>query len=238
MMSKNTRSYQPEWIDLGPAYYSLDEYQDCLYQLDRIGRLLGGDRATWSAFKRLPFSPQSIIDVGCGGGFFTLKLGKRYPQAQIIGTDLSTEAIAFAKNHPRLPNVKFIIPSCPELDFPPKSVDIVTSTLVCHHLTDEQLIDFLKRACRVAKKAVIFNDLHRHFLATASFGMITPFVFRNRLIFHDGLLSIQRAFTKKDWMTLLQAAEIPSSCYSVTWHWAFRWIVSIDTTHLGHSHGC
>lgn len=231
-MFPSQRSNQLELIDLGSNYYTLEEYHHCLSQLGRIGHLLGGDRATFAAFKKLPSVPQSILDVGCGGGFFTLKLAKKYPQAKIIGTDLSAQAIAFAKSHSPLPNVEFIVPSRAELDFASKSVDVVTSTLVCHHLTDHQLVDFLKRACRVAKKAVIFNDLHRHFLATASFALIAPLAFRNRLIFHDGLLSIQRAFTKKDWIHLLKKADIPSSCYSIHWHWAFRWIIFINTTDL------
>lgn len=236
-MFKNTRSSQLELIDLGSCYYTLQEYRDCLYQLERIGRLLGGDRASFAAFKKLSYPPESIIDVGCGGGFFTLKLGKKYPKAQVVGIDLSKQAIAFAQSHLFLPNVDFIVSSQASLDLPPQSVDVVTSTLVCHHLTDEQLVDFLKKACRVAKRAVIFNDLHRHFLATASFALLTPLAFPNRLIFQDGLLSIQKSFTSQDWVCLLTKAQIPSTCYSLTWHCPFRWILYIDTTALRSCHG-
>jgi len=229
-MLKTQRSQELEWIDLGPSYYTLQEYQGCLYQLDRVGRLLGGDQATWSAFNQLKFSPTSIVDVGCGGGLFTLRLGEHYPNAHVLGTDLSQEAIAFAQQQPARSNVQFMIPPTPELHFDPKTFDVVTSTLVCHHLTDEQLIDFLKRACRVAKKAVILNDLHRHPLAIASFSMIAPPLFRNRLISHDGVLSIRRGFTKQELKDLLLAAGIPLAACSITWHWAFRWILSIDTS--------
>ena len=112
-----------------------------------------------------------------------------------------------------------------------KSFDIVTSTLMCHHLNDDALIDFLKRSYLIAKKGVIINDLHRNFLARVAFGTVAPFLFRNRIVFHDGLLSIKRAFTKKDWIAYLKAAEIPAEKYSISWHWAFRWIVFIDTSH-------
>lgn len=224
------RSNQKEWIDLGPPFYSLDEYEDCLYQLDRIGRYLGGDQATFWAFNQLKSPPESIIDVGCGGGLFTLRLAEKYPQAKVRGIDISTDAIHFANRHlvaSSLSNVHFIVPSSTRLQYLPQSIDVITSTLVCHHLNDEELIQFLKDAYKIAKKAVIFNDLHRHRLATASYALITP-VLRNRLVIHDGFISIKRAFKRSEWVSLLQAAEIPLEQCIIKWCWAFRWIVLIQ----------
>lgn len=217
----------PELMDLGPAHYTSEEYNDCLFQLGRSGRLLGGDRATLWAFKQLPKAPTSILDVGCGGGQMALKLAQRYPKAKVRGIDLSEEAIAFAKAqaipHPR--NLKFSICKTPELREPAKSVDVVTSTLVCHHLSDDEIIDFLKRSLAIAKEAVILNDLHRHSLATALFSALAPLCFRNRLFCHDGRLSIQRAFKRRDLLAYLDAAKIPQKAFSLTWHCPFRWIL-------------
>lgn len=228
------RSRELEWIDLGPAYYTASEYRDCLYQLDRIGHFLGGDRATFWAFNRLKSSPSSILDVGCGGGLFTMRLAARYPQAKVVGIDISQEAIAFAQEHlkhfqPSLPHVQFDVPNSPKLDEWNQPFDVVTSTLVCHHLSDEELISFLQQACRIAKQAVILNDLHRQPLATIGFSVLVPLFFRNRLIWHDGLLSIRRAFTQKEWWSYIEAAGIDKRYCHISWHWAFRWIVMIDT---------
>lgn len=217
----------PEIMDLGPSHYTSEEYNDCLSQLGRIGRLLGGDRATLWAFKQLPKAPKSILDVGCGGGQMTLKLAQRYPKAKVRGIDLSEAAIAFAKGqaipHPR--NLKFSICKTPELREPPNSVDVVTSTLVCHHLSDDEIIDFFKRSLKIANEAVIFNDLHRHPLAAALFSGLARTCFRNRLIIHDGLLSIKRAFKRSDLLAYLDAAKIPQKAFSLTWHCPFRWIL-------------
>lgn len=227
------RLQQLEWIDLGSAYYTSDEYRDCLSKLARIGRVLGGDKATLWAFDQLSYSPKSILDVGCGGGTFTIRLGKKYPQAKVVGIDTSAEAIAFAQDQARhqpspVSNVSFYVPETPELTYSPKSFDVITSTLVCHHLSDSQLIDFLSKSYQTAKQAIILNDLHRHPLAWTSFAATAPLLFPNRLIIHDGLISIRRAFKKQDWIRYLQAAHIPLSRCSITWHWAFRWIVKID----------
>lgn len=224
------RSETPELMDLGPSYYTQEEYLDCLKQLGRIGKFLGGDRATFWAFDQLQKPPTSILDVGCGGGQQAIRLAKRYPEATVKGIDLSPEAIAFAKQQlqkePDLRSVEFCVPATAELNEPPKSFDVVSSTLVCHHLSDAEIIDFIKRSLEVAREAVIINDLHRHLLATCSFFAIAP-CFRNRLIFHDGLLSIKRAFKRKDWLFYLQAAGVPSHAWSLSWHCLFRWILII-----------
>lgn len=227
------RSLQKEFIDLGPSYYTPEEYRDCLYQLDRIGRFLGGDRATFRAFDRLKSRPASILDIGCGGGLFTMRLAQRYLQTKVIGVDLSSEAIALAQEHlerssPPLSNLSFLHSAAAELPYSPQQFDVVTSTLVCHHLSDEELISFLKQARHLAKQAVILNDLHRHPFATAGFSVLVPLFFRNRLIWHDGLLSIQRAFKKRDWQMLLKEAGIKEQEYRIDWVFPFRWVVMIN----------
>lgn len=230
------RSYQPEWMDLGDSFYTPAEYRDCLYQLDRIGRFLGGDQATFEALKKLPVPPQSILDVGCGGGLFTLRLASHYPQTRIVGIDISRDAIAFAQerlneHQPSLPNVQFFVPDTPQLDVT-TPFDIVTSTLVCHHLSDKELVSFLQQACQIAKQAIILNDLHRHPLASIGFAAVVPLFFRNRMIWHDGLLSIRRSFTRQEWKNFLTAAAIDESDYTISWHWAFRWIIMIDVAKM------
>lgn len=232
MMEFKERSYEPELLDLGPSYYTHEEYEDCLHQLDRIGRYLGGNRATLKNLHTLP-KPNSILDVGCGGGHFTMELAKQFPMAQVVGIDISTEAIAFARNklqNTNIGNVLFEVPTSEQLSYSPNSFDIVTSTLMCHHLKDDQLIDFLKKSYQIATKTIIINDLHRHWLAYVSFALIAKPLFCNRLIFHDGLLSIKRGFKKPDWIYYLKAAGIPLEYCSITWHWAFRWVVRIDTS--------
>ncbi len=231
-MKKSTRSYQPELIDLGPDFYTAEEYDRCLHQLARIGRFLGGDRASQQTFAKLK-KVASILDVGCGGGHFTIQLAKQFPSAQVVGIDISSPAVKFAKKRlreARVKNVEFVVPKSVKLNYPPNSFDVVTATLVCHHMNDEDLVEFLKKSYQIAKEKIIINDLHRHWLAYSGFALISKPFFPNRLISQDGLLSIQRGFKKKEWVSYLKAANIPLSCCSIKWHWAFRWIVTIDTS--------
>ncbi len=221
-----SRSHIPELIDLGPPHYSIEEYNHCLITLDRIGRWLGGDAGTFMAIDQMSPAPISILDVGCGGGTFTSRMARKYPQANVVGVDLNPHAIQFAKSQPGNPsNVHF---ENKELTESPKSYDLVVSTLVCHHLSDDAIIEFIQKATQAARKKVIFNDLHRHPLGYYLFKGIGPFCFRNRLVQNDGPLSVLRSFTYQDWIHYLEKAGIKSSEYSIKWHWAFRWVVAID----------
>lgn len=222
------RSTALEILDLGPNHYTLDEYNDCMVKLDLIGKWLGGDQATISALKRMDPPPQSILDVGCGGGLSTIRLGLQFPQAQILGIDLNPLAIAFAKTRLAPPNVSFEARAQGELREPSKSYDAVISTLVCHHLTDKDLIEFISKSCLVAKRKVIINDLHRHPLALFLFKCISPLFFRNRLVLNDGPLSIRRAFKRDELADYLKNAGLKPSQSSIRWQWAFRWLVEIN----------
>lgn len=226
----NIRSAQKELIDLGEPSYTESEYLDCLKHLGRIGRFLGGDRATLSAFNTLKKAPCSILDVGCGGGDFARVLAHRFPKTDVTGIDFSGSAIGYAKRHPangKYPRLAFEVPRTLELNIPAKSVDVITATLVCHHMSDSEVVDFLKRAKNSAAQAIIINDLHRSRLAYSCFNVISRLFFPNRLIIHDGLISITRGFTKNDWVDYLQKAGFKKEEYRIQWKWAFRWIIIV-----------
>lgn len=228
MLSMQKRSQEKELIDLGDKFYTKEEYRDCLKQLGRVGKLLLGNRAALSAFNRISVLPTSILDVGCGGGSFTRLLAKKYTSAQVIGIDFSKEAIIYANQELQkqpIPNLTFKVPETLELTAPPKSFDLITATLVCHHMNDDELVDFLLRAKEIAIKYIIINDLHRHPLAYLSYKLIASLAFKNRLITHDGLISIKRSFVKNDWIKTLKKAKILN--YTIKWKFPFRWIITI-----------
>lgn len=221
------RSQEKELLDLGPEYYSHDEYIQCLKKLFRINQFLGFFRSTVKALKS--FSNEStLLDVGCGGGLFLLHLSKFFPHMRMLGTDISAAAIKDAeqslqiwqKKNPHI-RVSFQFQKQAQLDLAKNSFDIILATLVCHHLSDEELIDFLRQAYSSAGKAVIINDLHRHRIAHWFYGYMSPLLFRNRLITHDGLISIRRGFTRVEWQSLLRQAGIQN--YQLKWCFPFRW---------------
>lgn len=225
------RAQEAELMDLGPAYYSAAEYERCLHQLGRIGRWLNGDRSNFAALVKLPTPPRSILDVGCGGGQFTRRVAERYPAASVTGIDIDQHAISFAQRQnegsTQLSNLTYQVRTLAELDLAPKSVDVVMATLVCHHLSDAEIVQFVKQASQTARQAVIINDLHRHPLSWLTFSLVAPLFFPSRLIFLDGLLSIRKGFIRSDWINTLKAAGCSDATSSVTWCWPFRWLIMV-----------
>ena len=203
-MWENERSTEKELLDLGPDHYTDEEYNDCLKKLSRINSLLGGFGAMKKALKAI--KPRSFLDVGCGAGVLCQKVAHWFNETSIMGIDLNPKAIEKADRD--LPDslrnqVSF---QC-EKSFPSDSFDVVTSMLVAHHFTDDELVVFIQENYRMASKFVIINDLQRHVLAYASFSILVPFLFPNRLIWHDGRLSIKRGFRKNELHALLHGVR-------------------------------
>lgn len=218
------RSTEKELMDQGPAFYTPKEYADCLNILFKINKLMGFFKSTVTLFKRFP-NDSSVIDVGCGGGAFLRHLSAYYPNMKLMGIDVSESAVEQANNelHYNIsPNLTFQVQEQLALTLPEDSVDIVLTTLVCHHMDDQALVAFLKNAYRASRKAVVINDLHRHVVAFWFYKLISP-LFRNRLITHDGLISIQRGFTRAEWKQFLLQANVHN--YQINWCFPFRWQV-------------
>lgn len=217
------RSREKELLDLGSAFYSSKEYIHCQKILFKINRLLGFFSYTKRIIKQL--KPASVLDAGCGGGLFILNLGSCFPSIHFTGCDISTDAISMAErefiNYPQN-NVSFNLQPQLTLNLPENSVDILMATLVCHHIEDKELTGFLHEALQISRKAVLINDLHRHVIPYFFYKLFSP-VFGNRLINHDGLISIKRGFTRKEWCLLLEQSKIEH--FTIKWRFPFCWSV-------------
>jgi cyclopropane fatty-acyl-phospholipid synthase-like methyltransferase len=221
------RSREKELLDLGSNYYTELEYNDCLEKLFRINKLLGFFQDTVKQLHDCK-SHATVLDIGCGDGLFLLHLSQFFPDMVMLGTDISHAAIINAQHSLQIwqkkllsKNVSFNVQDKNTFPYDKNSVDIILATLVCHHLDEDELIHFLQRTYRAARSTVIINDLQRHRVAYWFYRFTSPWVFRNRLITHDGLISILRGFTRKEWKLLLQKAGIPH--YQLKWRFPFRW---------------
>ncbi|BCA94685.1 hypothetical protein TUM19329_10460 [Legionella antarctica] len=225
------RSQEKELMDLGPDFYTKAEYEQCLKKLFKINKLFGIFNHTVKLLKQFPGNA-SVTDVGCGGGLFLLHLSKYYPHMHMVGIDVSEEAIKLAqrellqwKSIHQNSNVDFQLQEEMDLKLSKNSRDIILLNLVCHHLEDEELIQFLKKAVDSVRIGLIINDLHRSKIAYWFYKLLSPMIFRNKLITHDGLISIQRSFTQQELHYLLRRADI--SNYQLKWCFPFRWSILV-----------
>ena len=92
------------------------------------------------------------------------------------------------------------------LPFRDRSVDVVVSTHLFHHLTDEDAVLALREFSRVARRRVVVNDLLRRRRAVLWIRLLT--LFANRFARADGPLSVRRGFTLAEADSLARRAGL------------------------------
>lgn len=89
------------------------------------------EEAATGLFERLSWmtlQPSVILEVGCGPAHTLCALQKRFPDAQIVGMDLSDEMLKAAKND--FPGVPFMQATMEALPFKANTVDLIFTNMV------------------------------------------------------------------------------------------------------------
>lgn len=111
--------------------------------------------------------PQSILDCGCGNGFFQTYLSKTF-NLECAGLDFSSEMIRFN------PNPNTIIASVTNIPFKDNSFDIVVCHGLLHHLPKESHLLAVNEMARVARYYLFLAEPNRNNPAIALFSIIKP----------------------------------------------------------------
>ncbi len=205
--------------------------ESVLNDISRVNRILGGNRITINAVARLmeahPQEKYTIIDLGCADGAM-LKEIANYCRSQkiavdLIGIDLNVDALHLAKKAlVDYPEIRFLQQDVLLLEKFNHSCDILTTTLMTHHLTDVQLTVLLKQFTRLATIGAVINDLHRSRVAFYLFKLFSLVFLKTETARIDGLISIRKGFKKKDFIRF--SKELPNFHHSIDWKWAFRYL--------------
>ncbi len=99
----------------------------------------------------------AALDLGCGTGTFALALAERRPDARVTAVDGDPEILAVAQTKPRAAAVQWQEGLAQEVPVPSESVDIVTISLVLHHLLPQD-----KRAALAEAKRILKPGGHLH----------------------------------------------------------------------------
>jgi 2-polyprenyl-3-methyl-5-hydroxy-6-metoxy-1,4-benzoquinol methylase len=212
----------PELMDGDCSY---EDFRNCLRSLEQVNRWLLGYRPTIAWLKRLPRGlrdPVHIVDVGSGGGDLLRRIAgwarRRGIAVQLTGIDLNPHAArAAAESTPKELGIAWVTGDA--LVFrPERPVDIVVSSLMAHHLEDEEIVALLQWMEATAQLGWFINDLKRSKRSCLMFGWLGGMVEWHRFVLHDGPVSFRRAFREEDWVRLLAAAEVPLDKATVK-HW-------------------
>lgn len=208
-----------------------DELAETLGQLAVINERLGGHATTLAGLERLvppDLREFDVLDVGCGGGDTARAIvewaRRRGQAARVHGIDLSAVTVACARRASAgRPGLDFTTADL--FDLPAgRRYDVVHAALVLHHLPDEAAAKALAKMFALSRLGLVINDLHRHPAAYHAITAAAALARANRLIRHDGPLSVLRAFRRRDLEDLAGRAGLPA--VEIFWRWAFRWLMT------------
>ena len=215
------RRLTPELMDAPDA--PREELADALAYLRWVNRRLGGTRALianlerWSA--RWPRGRTiTMLDLGTGSGDIPLEAVRwartRGIDLRVTGLDVHDATLDLAREHCKGEDrVTLVRGSALELAslFPAGSFDYVHAALFLHHLRDIGVLTVLAGMARVARRGVVWSDLHRsrfHRLMVNCF-----LVNANAMVRHDARVSVEAGFTKREVVDLAQRTDLGFARY-------------------------
>jgi ubiquinone/menaquinone biosynthesis C-methylase UbiE len=211
-----SRIYEEEMLDAGEG--TDDDVARSLGDLRRINRFLGGKRVILDAIadivdRQSEVREISLLDVGTGSADIPSAvsdfLKSHHIKPRIAAVDLSERHIRLARSRFDVSSeVEFVRADSLALPFADKSFDFVTASLFLHHFRDQDVVRLLADFRRIAKRAVIINDLIRN-RVPYYFTLITgPFLAASFLTRNDAPVSILRGFTRVEMSTLADRAGL------------------------------
>jgi ubiquinone/menaquinone biosynthesis C-methylase UbiE len=111
---------------------------------------------SWKTFLIENFSnkkPERILDIGTGTATLSIIMKQTYAQANIIGLDGDVKILSIARKKIQQQGLKIdlIQAMSYQLPYPNNHFDVITSSLMIHHLTDKNKSRTFKEAFRVLK---------------------------------------------------------------------------------------
>jgi len=228
------RSYKLEHIDTGS--YTPEEYENCIGELQLVNRWMGDARSLKTTlFKEIEEQSLrnfSVLDVGAGSGEllrvtakWARQTGRRLSGVGLELNERSAESIN--EESRRFDEISSVRGNALELPFSDSQFDYVICSLFMHHFVEEQVVQILREMSRVAKRRIFVIDLHRHPIAYLLYTTLGKLMLKNRLLRHDGALSILRSFKTYELLELGHRAGLQD--VGVERHFPFRLVLSAAT---------
>lgn len=208
-MRLTTRAPGPELMDADdlPA----DVYTDVVGDLAKVNGVTLAATPTLAFLSRIvrPGGRLRLIDIGYGDGDMLRRIEiwarRRHIDVELVGVDLNPRSEAAARAHtPAGSAIRYVTGDYTDMG---DGWDTAISSLVAHHMTEAELIAFLRWMDGAARSWFV-NDLHRHWFAHAGFPLLARVARWHPIVRLDGTLSIARSFRPDEWPPLLAAAGI------------------------------
>jgi len=175
-----------------------------------VNRLFSG---WWTLYRRVlrprlrPGRSYDLLDVGFGGGDIPRALlawaERDGVRLHIKAIDPDPRAAAFARSLPPSP-ISFEQTDTSALLRRGAHFDFVISNHLLHHLSDAEVAQLCFESAALGE-VVLHNDIVRADTAYLGFAALTSPFFRGSFITPDGLVSVQRAYTRPELRAVVPA---------------------------------
>jgi ubiquinone/menaquinone biosynthesis C-methylase UbiE len=220
----------PELLDTDSG--SSQEIAQTLLDLRGINKNFGGistlQHMVEHVSTKLAITSFTVLEVAAGSGYVPETVRQRLEssgiQLQITLVDralchlpsrISKNSIP-RDNHVRDPAV---VADAMALPFQDGSFDLIDCSLFAHHLSPQELVEFVTEGLRVCRVAVLINDLVRHPVHLGLVYAALP-LFHSRITRHDAPASVRRAYTPDEVADLLQ--HTTAARVEIQRHYLFR----------------
>lgn len=129
------------------GYYDGMTWQDA--QEEFRGAARNSIRDYWQGSHGASAEPQSLLDVGCSGGYSSQEMSKAFPSASVTGLDLSPYFLSVAQQN--FPQLRFVHANAEDTGLPSNSYDMVTLNFLLHELPLEATRNVLSEALLLLK---------------------------------------------------------------------------------------
>jgi hypothetical protein len=220
----------PELLDTDSG--SSQEIAQSLLDIRGINKNFGGigtlQQMVEHISHRLAITSFTLLEVAAGSGYVPETVRHRLERSGIqlqitlldrapshLPSQISKNSIS-GKNLLPIPAV---VADAIALPFHDDSFDLVDSSLFAHHLSPEELVEFVTEGLRVCRIAVLINDLVRHPVHLGLVYAGLP-LFQSRMTRHDAPASVRGAYTPGEVTDLLQ--HTTAARVEIQRHYLFR----------------
>ena len=127
--------------------------EEAHYQVEReFSAVMGEERNAAQSHelqKLVPWDCDTLLDLGCGSGYWSERIARMHPWIQVTGVDFGEAFIAKAQQRYSLPNLRFLRQDFGALSFAEATFDVVYADNTIEHAFDVDLT--LREVLRVLR---------------------------------------------------------------------------------------